>query len=103
MKLGAIAHARTGDKGDTTNISVIAYKAEDFQYIDRNLTVERVRSYFNNPSITSISRYSLPKLAALNFVLRGALSGGVTQSLALDAHGKCLSSILLDMDIGENA
>ncbi len=99
MKLREIAHSRTGDKGNTANISLFAYRAEDFKYLCDHITADVVRRHFNNPQITSARRYEIPALSALNFVLDGALSGGVTQSLALDAHGKCLGSILLDMEL----
>ena len=99
MKLRQIAHARAGDKGDTANISVIAYNAVDFAHLQRYLTADGVKNYFNNPSIRAVRRYELPALSALNFVIDGALSGGVTQSLAMDAHGKCVSSVLLDLEI----
>ena len=99
MKLRQIAHARAGDKGDTANISVIAYNVVDFAHLERHLSADGVKNYFSNPAIREVRRYELPALSALNFVLEGALSGGVTQSLAMDAHGKCLSSVLLDLEI----
>ena len=99
MKLRDLAHSRTGDKGNTSNISVIAYRAEDFPLICELVTEERVQMQLAELSPTRVTRYELPKLGALNFVIAGALGGGVTRSLALDAHGKALSSILLDMDL----
>jgi hypothetical protein len=99
MKLRDVAHSRTGDKGNTSNISVIAYRAEDFPRIRELVTAERVRTQLAGLSPSQVTRYELPKLGALNFVITGALGGGVTRSLALDAHGKALSSILLDMDL----
>jgi hypothetical protein len=99
MKLRDVAHSRTGDKGNTSNISVIAYRVEDFQRIRELVTAERVRAQLAGLEPTQVTRYELPKLGALNFVITGALGGGVTRSLALDAHGKALSSILLDMDL----
>ena len=99
MKLREIAHSRTGDKGNTSNISVIAYRAEDFPRIRELVTAERVRAQLAGLMPSQVTRYELPKLGALNFVITGALGGGVTRSLALDAHGKALSSILLDMDL----
>lgn len=100
MKLHEIAHGRTGDKGDISNISIIAYRAEDWPRLCRNLTAERVAEYFGQPP-QSVIRYELPQLQAMNFVLHGALAGGVTRSLALDAHGKCLASVLLNMDFAQ--
>ena len=97
-----LAHSRTGDKGDTSNISLIAYEAADYPLLVRYVTAERVRAYFADIVRGDVTRYELPRLGALNFVLRGALGGGVTRSLALDAHGKSLSSALLSMEIGED-
>ena len=99
MKLRDVAHSRTGDKGNTSNISVIAYRAEDFPRIRELVTDERVRRQLEGLTPSQVTRYELPKLGALNFVITGVLGGGVTRSLALDAHGKALSSILLDMDL----
>ena len=99
MKLRDVAHSRTGDKGNTSNISVIAYRAEDFPLIRELVTAERVRAQLASLNPSQVTRYELLKLGALNFVIAGALGGGVTRSLALDAHGKALSSILLDMDL----
>lgn len=103
--LREIAHSRTGDKGDTSNISVIAYDVADYPLLARHLTAERVRAHFAGVVRGEVTRYELPRLGALNFVLEGALGGGVTRSLALDAHGKGLSSALLTMEIpdGEDA
>ncbi|MCS3468299.1 hypothetical protein M2401_002026 [Pseudomonas sp. JUb42] len=102
MKLRELAHSRTGDKGDTSNISLIAYRGEDYARLAEFLTVERVSAYFAellDPAAAPIRRYELPNVHALNFVLPGILRGGVTRSLALDAHGKALGAALLDMDI----
>jgi hypothetical protein len=99
-KLRDIAHTRTGDKGDISNISVIAFHAEDYPHLVQWLTVERVTEHFaqlldaNGPPIR---RYELAGVGALNFVLPGILRGGVTRSLALDAHGKTLGAALLDL------
>jgi hypothetical protein len=101
LKLRAIAHSRTGDKGDTSNISVIAYRDEDYALLLRHVTAERVKDHFAGIVRGEVTRYEVPSVGALNFVLRGALGGGVTRSLALDAHGKGLSSALLDLDIPE--
>lgn len=98
--LHQLAHARTGDKGDTSNISVIAYKAEDYPLLAEVLTAERVERWFahlRDANAGPVRRYELPQLHALNFVLPGLLRGGVTRSLALDAHGKCLGASLLKM------
>lgn len=97
--LRELAHSRTGDKGDTSNISLIAYDAADYPLLARHVTAERVRAHFAGIVRGEVTRYELPRLGALNFVLQGALGGGVTRSLALDAHGKSLSSALLSMQI----
>ena len=102
MKLHRLAHSRTGDKGDTSNISIIAYRAEDYPLLCEQLTAERVAEFFadlRDPDASPVQRHELPNVQALNFVLPGILRGGVTRSLALDAHGKCLGSALLDLDL----
>ena len=101
MRLRQLAHSRTGDKGDTSNISVIAYDPADYPLLLRTVTAERVKEHFGGLVTGEVQRFELPKLAALNFVMRGALRGGVTRSLALDAHGKCLGSAILDLEIEE--
>lgn len=94
-----LAHTRAGDKGDISCLSVIAHRAEDFAVLERHVTAERVRAHFAELVHGNVERYVLPQLGALNFVLHGALAGGVTRSLALDAHGKSLSSALLTLGI----
>ena len=99
MKLRELAHGRTGDKGDVSNISIIAHRIEDYDWLAAHVSVERVRTHLADVARGEVTRYELPALGALNFVLKGALGGGVTRSLALDQHGKSLSSSLLDMDL----
>jgi hypothetical protein len=99
MKLREIAHSRTGDKGDISNISVIAFDEADYPFLEDHLTAERVAEHFKEILLGSVTRYELPNIGALNFVLTGMLAGGVTRSLALDAHGKTLSSALLDLEL----
>lgn len=94
-----LAHTRAGDKGDISCLSVIAHRAEDFAVLEQHVTAERVRAHFAELVRGDVERYVLPQLGALNFVLHGALAGGVTRSLALDAHGKSLSSALLTLRI----
>lgn len=101
MKLRTLAHSRTGDKGDTSNISVIAHDAADYEHLHRHVTAERVRAHFAGVVLGDVIRYELPTIGALNFVMMHTLGGGVTRSLALDAHGKSLSSALLDLEIPE--
>jgi hypothetical protein len=99
VKLREIAHARAGDKGDTSNIAVIAYDERDYRLLERHVAAQRVREHFAGIVRGEVTRYELPLVGALNFVLRSALGGGVTRSLALDAHGKSLSSAVLDLDV----
>ena len=99
MKLREIAHARTGDKGDLSCISLIACNPADYPQIKRQVTAESVAAWFSGIVRGEVVRYEIDGLGALNFVMTHALGGGVTRSLALDSHGKCLSSALLDMEI----
>ena len=99
MKLREIAHSRTGDKGDTSNISVIAYEERHYEHLRRHVTAAAVKAHFAELVQGDVVRYELPTLGALNFVLGRTLGGGVTRSLALDAHGKSLSSALLDLEL----
>src|SRR5258706_2638028 len=99
MRLREIAHSRTGNTGDVSNLSVSAYDPKDYPLIEKHVTAERVREHYSQIAKGEVTRYELPQLGALNFVLRGALGGGVTRSLALDTHGKCLGSAILDMEI----
>ncbi len=99
MKLREVAHSRTGDKGNISNISVISYKESDFEMIKEKLTVEKVSNWFEGIVKGDVVRYELPNLKALNFVLYDALAGGVTKSLALDTHGKALSEMLLELEL----
>jgi hypothetical protein len=99
MKLWEIAHSRTGDKGNISNISLIVYNPEDFETVKEKVTAEAVKEHFKHIVQGEVRRYELPGIQALNFVMYGALGGGVTRSLAIDKHGKALSSFLLDMDI----
>lgn len=99
MKLREIAHSRTGDKGDISNISVIAFDRRDYAALKAWITPERVKQHFTGIVRGEVRRYEIESLGALNFVMQQALGGGVTRSLALDAHGKSLASALLDMEI----
>jgi len=98
-KLYELAHCRAGDKGNTSTLSVIAYRADDFPLLVRHVTAAAVGRHLHGIVHGEIRRYELPQLRALQFVCEDALSGGVTTSLALDAHGKSLSSALLEMEI----
>lgn len=99
MLLNQIAHARTGDKGNIVTISLIAFRKEDFGLIEERVTADRVAAHFGELIEGPVERYRLPQLGALNFVLRRPASDSVTRSLALDAHGKCLGSALLALEL----
>ena len=100
--LHSLAHARTGDKGDRSCISVIAYDAQHWSTLVEQVTEERVMQLFAHRRPSAVTRYLLPKLHAMNFVLDDVLDGGVNGSLNLDTHGKCLSSLLLSLPIHLN-
>jgi hypothetical protein len=99
VKLRDIAHSRTGDKGNIANVSVIAFDERDYGRLAESVTAGRVKALFAGIVEGDVTRYEMPAVSALNFVMHRALGGGVTRSLALDAHGKCLSSALLDLEI----
>ena len=99
VKLREIAHSRAGDKGDDSHVSLIVFERRHFEAVRREVTAERVKAWFGPLVAGPVERYELPQLGALNFVLRRALGGGVTRSLALDAHGKSRSSLLLELEI----
>lgn len=99
IELHRIAHSRTGDKGGTANISLIAYQPEWFPLLLEQVTEETVRELFQHRKPASVRRYVLPKLGAMNFVLEDVLDGGVNESLNLDAHGKTLSYLLLSLKV----
>lgn len=94
-----LAHSRAGDKGDTSNISVIAYDESAWALLREQLTEDRVMQAFAHIAKGPVRRYELPKLRALNFVIERALGGGVTRSLAQDVHGKSLSSLMLTIEL----
>jgi len=94
-----LAHARSGDKGDTANVGVIAYDPEHYGLLRDALTAERVKEHFGAMVRGTVERFELPNLAALNFLLHGALGGGGTMSLMNDAQGKVFSTALLRMEI----
>ena len=99
MKLWDIAHSRTGDKGNISNISLIAYDSKDYELLKDRVTAEKVKEHFRGIVKGDVVRSELPNIYALNFVMQAALGGGVTRSLSLDMHGKALSSYLLNMEI----
>ena len=99
MKLLDIAHSRTGDKGNISNISLIVYDEKDYPLIKEKVTAEKVKEYFSDIVKGKVVRYELDNLWALNFVMYDALGGGVTRSLTIYKHGKSLSSALLEMEL----
>ncbi len=99
VRLVELAHARSGDKGDTVNIGLIAYDPRDYPLIAREVTADRVREHFGSQVRGDVERFELDNLAALNFLLHGALDGGGTVSLMTDAQGKVFSTALLRMEI----
>ena len=99
IRLLDIAHARSGDKGDTANVGVIARRPEYYPVLVKYLTVERVRSHFEGIALGPVERFELPNLGALNFLLHEALGGGGTRSLKNDAQGKTLGSAMLRMEL----
>ena len=98
MQLRFLAHARSGDKGDTANVGLIALKPEYYPLLQREVTRARVARHFKGMA-SSVDRFELPNLHALNFLLHGALDGGGTISLQTDAQGKVFSTALLRMEI----
>ncbi|HZY78272.1 MAG TPA: hypothetical protein VFE50_02025 [Cyclobacteriaceae bacterium] len=99
MKLYDIAHSRAGDKGNTLTLSLIPYNESDYELVRSKVTAEKVRSHLSHIVTGDVVRYEMPNISSLLFVCTGALSGGVTTSLVMDAHGKTLSYALLEMEI----
>lgn len=99
IRLLSIAHARSGDKGNTANVGLIALEPEWYPVLERYVTKHRVREHFRNVITGPVERFELPNLKALNFLLHGALGGGGTLSLKTDAQGKVFSTALLRMEI----
>jgi hypothetical protein len=99
VRLLDICHARSGDKGDTANIGLIARKQEYYPIIKKYVTADVVKKHFQEICLGDVERYELPNLWALNFLLHNALGGGGTRSLKNDAQGKTLGSALLRMEI----
>jgi hypothetical protein len=99
IRLTDLAHARSGDKGDTANVGVIALKPEWYPLLAQALTRDRVAAHFRGVITGGVERYELPNLNALNFLLHGALGGGGTVSLKTDAQGKVFSTAMLRMII----
>lgn len=99
VRLHEVVHARAGDKGDTSTLSVIPYRDTDFPWLVQVLTAERVREHLSDLVRGDVTRFELPNLSVLQFVCRQSLEGGVTTSLAVDTHGKSMSSRLLALEV----
>lgn len=94
-----LAHARSGDKGDTANVGLIALRPDIYPILEREVTAERVKEHFEGICLGRVERFELPNLYALNFLLHNALGGGGTVSLKTDAQGKTYGAALLRMEI----
>ncbi len=101
MILREVAYARSGDKGDTSNICVFVHDAADYPMLVQRLTAERVKGHFAGLVRGDVVRYELPRVHGLNFVLFQALDGGVSATLRIDPHGKSFQSLALAMEVGE--
>jgi hypothetical protein len=99
VQLLRIAHARSGDKGDTANVGLIAIRPEFYPILEKEVTAERVKNHFEGICLGEVERFELPNLGALNFLLHESLDGGGTLSLKADAQGKTYSAALLRMEI----
>lgn len=99
IKLLQLAHARSGDKGDTANVGIIAYKQEYYPFLKEILTTEQVKKHFTGICNGEVERFELPNLGALNFLLHESLGGGGTETLRHDAQGKTLSTAFLRMEV----
>lgn len=99
VQLKDIAHARSGDKGDTVNVGVIAFDPAHYDLLVEELTAERVKAHFGDMVEGEVERFELPNLGALNFLLHNALGGGGTVSLMTDAQGKTFSTAMLRMEL----
>jgi hypothetical protein len=99
VQLTRIAHARSGDKGDTANVGIIALRPEYYAVLSEQLTAERVKRHFQGICLGDVERFELPNIGALNFLLHESLDGGGTLSLKADAQGKTYSAALLRMEI----
>src|SRR5918911_1079490 len=99
VKLQHVAHVRSGDKGDTSNVAVIAYSDALYPFLKEQLTAERFRAFYAGVVKGPVERYEIDRLGALNFVAHGALGGGVSRSLSLDNYGKALAAALLGFEL----
>ena len=98
IRLGDIAHARSGDKGEHANIGIVANRPEDYAVLASRLTAERVAAFFAPLGVSRVQRFELPRIGALNFVLYDALAGGASRSLRIDTQGKLLGTAILELE-----
>lgn len=99
VKLQRLAHTRSGDKGNTSNIAVFAYEPIFFPVLREQLTAERLKAFYNGAITGQVTRYEVANIDAFNFVCEGALGGGVSRNLGLDNYGKALSSVVLGFEL----
>jgi hypothetical protein len=99
IKLGQIAHSRSGDKGNHANLGVVAYTPAGFEFLRRELTAERIAAFFHGLGATRVERFELPRVGALNFLLYNALAGGASLSLRIDTQGKLLGTAAAELEL----
>jgi hypothetical protein len=99
MQLSALAHARSGDKGNHANIGVVANDQAAFERLRRDLTADRVQQFFRALAVSRVERFELPRISALNFMLYDVLAGGASQSLRTDTQGKLLGTAILELEL----
>ncbi len=99
IRLGDVAHARSGDKGDAANIGVIAWTAAGYEFLGRELTAERIAAFLHRLNPRDVTRYDMPGILAYNFLATGILAGGASRSLRIDSQGKVLALALLEMPL----
>ena len=99
VRLGDLAHTRSGDKGNHANIGVVANSPDNYQILLAHLTADRVLAFFAGLGVSRVERFELPKIGALNFLLYDALAGGASRSLRIDTQGKLLGTAMLDLEL----
>jgi hypothetical protein len=99
IQLGEIAHARSGDKGNHANIGIVAYAPTGFEFLQRELTSDRITQFFAALGVTRVERFELPRLHAFNFLLYNVLAGGASRSLRIDTQGKLLGTAVLELSL----
>lgn len=99
IRLGELATARSGDKGNHANVGVVVRDASDYGFLVEQLTADRVAAFFAGTGVTRVERFELPKVGALNFVLYNALGGGASRSLRIDTQGKLFGTAILELEL----